>query len=61
MKKICCVICILMLVFMNGCAMNNDTAVNHDFGVISDASEVSKEENGHSENPLTEVRSEADV
>lgn len=61
MKKICCVICILMLVFMNGCAMNDDTAVNHDFGVISDASKVSEEENGHREKPLPDVRSEADV
>ncbi|MCM1214374.1 MAG: hypothetical protein NC548_07620 [Lachnospiraceae bacterium] len=61
MKKLCCVTGILMLVFMNGCAMNDDTAVNHDFGVISDAGEISERENGHRETPLPDVCSEADV
>lgn len=61
MKKICYVLGILMLFFISSCAMNNDMAVNHDSGVISDASEVSEEENGHREKPLPDVRSEADV
>lgn len=43
-KKMSYALCILMLVFISSCAVNNDTTVNHDLGVIFDASELSEEE-----------------
>lgn len=60
-KKISYALCILMLVFISGCAVNNDTTVNHDFGVIFDTSELSEEENGHKEEILLDIHSETDV
>ena len=43
-KKMSYALCILMLVFISGCAVNNDTTVNHDLGVIFDVSELSEED-----------------
>ena len=60
-RQISYVLCILMLVFISGCAMNDDTTVNHASGVISDISELSEEENNHKEEALPDVRSGADV
>lgn len=37
--------------------MKNDTAVNHDFGVISDVSEASEDEKSHGEKPFTDSKS----
>ena len=48
-KKIIYALCILMLVFISGCAVNNDTSANYDSCVIFDASELSEEGNGHKE------------
>lgn len=60
-KKISYVLCILMVAFISGCNVNNNSTVNHDFGVIFDASELSEEENGHKEDTLLDIHSETDV
>lgn len=60
-KKISYALCILMVVFISGCAVNNDSTVNHDSGIIFDASELSGEENGDKEETLLDIHSEADV
>ena len=59
-KKISYALCILMVVFISGCAVNNDSTVNYDLGVIFDASELSGEGNGHKEETLLDIHSEAD-
>ncbi|MDE6640513.1 MAG: hypothetical protein K2K63_08325 [Acetatifactor sp.] len=51
----------LTLVFISGCAVNNAATVNYDFGIMLDASELSEGENGHKEELLPDILSEADV
>lgn len=60
-KKISYSLCILMMVFISGCAVNHDLTANHDSGIIIDTSELSEEEQGHKEEILPDIHSETEV
>ncbi len=61
MKKIRYILCILALVFINGCAMNNDTTAAPGRGAMPDVGGIPEEENDYREETLPDVRYEADL